>query len=248
MAQVAQTTEDARQKLKQAVAPAPTRRTRARLFQAYVLVASATFVTLAVLAHTIAYFQLDLTITRLVQSYHGEWFTGLMYALSWIGFSPQCYYIGVVIVAVMFAAGLQWEGVCLAFTMIDTLIGVAIKEIVFRPRPSPDLVHVLSELNSPAFPSGHVLMIVGFGGFLAFLAFTLLKPSPARTILLVVLCAVIALMGLSRIALGQHWFSDVMGAYLLGSLWLALSIRLYRWGKPRFFVHQPVAPDPSGKS
>src|SRR5262245_46842021 len=182
MAQVAQPTEEARRKLKQAVASAATRRTRARLFQAYVLVASATFVTLAVLAHTTAYFQLDLTITRFVQSYHGEWFAGLMYALSWVGFAPQCYYIGTVIVTAMFVAGLRWEAVCLAFTMIDTLIGIAIKEIVFRPRPSPDLVHVLRELNSPAFPSGHVLMIVGFGGFLAFLVFTLLKPSLARTI------------------------------------------------------------------
>jgi undecaprenyl-diphosphatase len=51
------------------------------------------------------------------------------------------------------------------------------------------------------------------------------------------------MMGLSRIYQGQHWFSDVMGAYLLGSLWLALTIWIYRWGKPRFFVHQPVAPE-----
>jgi undecaprenyl-diphosphatase len=48
-------------------------------------------------------------------------------------------------------------------------------------------------------------------------------------------------MGPSRIYLGQHWFSDVMGAYVLGSLWLLLSIRVYRWGKPRFFRDQPVA-------
>jgi membrane-associated phospholipid phosphatase len=57
------------------------------------------------------------------------------------------------------------------------------------------------------------------------------------------------MMGLSRIYQGQHWFSDVMGAYLLGSLWLALTIRLYRWGKPRYFVDQPVAPEaPAAKS
>jgi membrane-associated phospholipid phosphatase len=60
--------------------------------------------------------------------------------------------------------------------------------------------------------------------------------------LLVALSLLIALMGPSRIYLGQHWFSDVMGAYLFGSLWLALTIRFYRWGKRRYFVHQPVAP------
>jgi membrane-associated phospholipid phosphatase len=51
------------------------------------------------------------------------------------------------------------------------------------------------------------------------------------------------LMGLSRIYQGQHWFSDVAGAYLLATLWLALVVRVYRWGKTRFFVHQPVAPE-----
>ena len=71
----------------------------------------------------------------------------------------------------------------------------------------------------------------------------LAPPSWERTTLLVAFALLILFMGLSRIYQGQHWFSDVAGAYLLGSLWLALTIRLYRWGKPRFFAHQPVAPE-----
>jgi len=35
----------------------------------------------------------------------------------------------------------------------------------------------------------------------------------------------------------------VLGAYLLGSIWLAVVIAIYRWGKTRFFVTQPVAPE-----
>ena len=96
-------------------------------------------------------------------------------------------------------------------------------------------------MNSSGFPSGHVLSTTAFAGFLVFLSFTLLKPSATRTALLVVLCLLIALMSVSRIYLGQHWFSDVMGAYLFGSLWLMLTIHFYRWGKTRYFVHQPVA-------
>jgi undecaprenyl-diphosphatase len=52
----------------------------------------------------------------------------------------------------------------------------------------------------------------------------------------------IALVGVSRVYLGEHWPSDVIGAYLLGTLWLALTIYIYRKGKPHFFVHQPPAP------
>jgi undecaprenyl-diphosphatase len=66
--------------------------------------------------------------------------------------------------------------------------------------------------------------------------------------------AMIALIGPSRIYLGQHWASDVLGAYLLGTLTLVANIAFYRWGKSRFFVakKQPVktteSPAPAKKS
>ena len=126
-------------------------------------------------------------------------------------------------------------------------VGTLVKLVVYRPRPSADLVHVFSQLPSSGFPSGHVLAFTAFGGFLAFLVYTLLKPSWGRTALLAASAMLVLLMGLSRIYQGQHWFSDVMGAYLLGSMWLALSIWLYRWGKLRFFTHQPVAPETPGR-
>jgi undecaprenyl-diphosphatase len=85
-------------------------------------------------------------------------------------------------------------------------------------------------------------MATAFFGFLTFLGYTLLKKSPWRSVLLGLFALFIVLMGLSRIYLGHHWFSDVMGAYLFGSLWLAGTIRFYRWGKTRYFVTQPVAP------
>ena len=49
------------------------------------------------------------------------------------------------------------------------------------------------------------------------------------------------LVGLSHIYTGEHWAGDVLGAYLLGSLTLVGILQLYRWGKLRFFLHQPVA-------
>jgi membrane-associated phospholipid phosphatase len=58
----------------------------------------------------------------------------------------------------------------------------------------------------------------------------------------------VLLIGPSRIYVGQHWASDVLGAYLLGTVWLSLSIRIYRWGKPRYFVNQPVATEKPVKS
>lgn len=40
-------------------------------------------------------------------------------------------------------------------------------------------------------------------------------------------------IGLARVHAGAHWPSDVLGGYLLGLLWLALTIHLYRWARQR---------------
>jgi undecaprenyl-diphosphatase len=143
----------------------------------------------------------------------------------------------------LFLTGLKWESLSTIIAAGAIPVGTVIKLVVYRPRPSADLVHVIKQLPTSGFPSGHVLAFTGVGGFLAFLVFSLLKPSWERTTLLVGFALLILLMGVSRIYEGQHWFSDVMGAYLFGSLWLALTIKIYRWGKPRFFRDQPVAPE-----
>jgi undecaprenyl-diphosphatase len=85
------------------------------------------------------------------------------------------------------------------------------------------------------------MFYLGFFGFIWFLAFSLLKPSLKRSLPLVVFGGLIVLIGVSRIYLGEHWASDVLGSYLLGSLTLVVIIQFYLWGKTRFFVHQPVA-------
>ena len=226
-----------------AIAARPTRRARAAAFQAYVLGASVAFVALAVAAHYVPYFGLDLRITRAVQSLHVGVLDAVLRALTWAGFVPQVDVIGTLLFLTLFLFGLRWEAVGVLFAYGITFVGMVVKLLVVRPRPSADLVYVMSQLDSTAFPSGHVLAATSVCGYLAFLAYTLLKPSARRTALIGVALAIVPLMGVSRIYLGQHWFSDVMGAYLLASLWLALTIRFYRWGKPRFFRRQPVAPE-----
>lgn len=211
-----------------AIETKPARSYRARLFQIYVLIASAAFIALAVVAHFVPYFRIDLAITRAIQSYHGILFDRIMRAESWIGFTPQSYMIGAAIVIAIFLAGLRPEAVAAGFAGLVSTVGASIKLLVYRPRPSADLVHVFRQLTDSGFPSGHVLTASAFGGFLGFLAYTLLKRSWERTALLIALGFGILLMGPSRIYMGQHWFSDTMGAYVLGSLWLALSIKLYR--------------------
>lgn len=200
------------------------------------------FLILAVLAHTFAYFTFDVTITREVQEFRAGWFDVLMRGLSWIGFTPQVTVICLAVFVIRYASGLKWETVVIFASAVGiSVLGSGIKLVVDRPRPSADLVSVVSQLSDLSFPSGHVLFFTTFFGFLFFLAWTLLEHPWRRTLLLLIFGGMIALIGVSRIYAGQHWASDVIAAYLLGSVWLALSVYLYRWGKQRFFVRQPVA-------
>ncbi len=60
--------------------------------------------------------------------------------------------------------------------------------------------------------------ISAFFGFIWFLAFSLMKPSMKRGVLLVFFGSLVLLIGISRIYVGEHWVSDVVGAYLLATL------------------------------
>ena len=102
--------------------------------------------------------------------------------------------------------------------VFSTAVNVLVKDLIQRPRPTAAVVHVLDTINSYSFPSGHVMFYLGFFGFIWFLAFSLLKPSLKRGLLLVFFSSLVVLIGISRIYVGEHWASDVLGSYLLGTL------------------------------
>ena len=234
----------AQQAAKQEVTSPPRREYRTYLFLVGLFAVVGAFTTLTILVKITPSFPIDLQITHTLQSITSPVFAAFMSLISWPGFSPQSFIIPLIIVVALYLLGFHWEAVSGLFaTIVPPLVNVAVKDYIRRPRPTVDLVHVFGVLNSFSFPSGHVMYYVGFFGFLWFLAYTLLKRSWLRTSLLVFLGIFIALVGMSRIYLGQHWASDVLGAYLLGTLTLLVNIWFYRWGKKRFFVRQPVAPE-----
>lgn len=241
--------EGAHKAARAATVPAPVRRYRAMLFLVLLLIITAAFAVLTFLVKTTPSFPLDLQITLGIQSINIPVFGGLMTAVSWLGFSPQSVIITALIILLILGFGLQWEALAaLIAALLSIGINVLVKDLIQRPRPAAALVHVLATLNDYSFPSGHVMFYTGFYGFIVFLSFTLLKPSLKRTLLLVFFGLLVLLVGVSRIYVGEHWASDVLGAYLLGTLTLVAFIQLYRWGKPRFFVHQPVAKAESSKA
>jgi len=235
-------TDAAQQAARAESEPAPVRRYRAFLFKVALVTVAGAFAVLTFLVKTMPTFAVDLQITRTIQLINIPAFGLLMSLVSWPGFSPQSMIITGLIILLIYGSGLHWEAVMsLIAVVFSTAINLLVKDLIQRPRPTAGLVNVVATLNSYSFPSGHVMFYLGFLGFIWFLAFSLLKPSLKRSLTLVLFGVLIVLVGISRIYLGEHWASDVLGSYLLGSLTLVVMIQFYLWGKTRFFVHQPVA-------
>ena len=99
------------------------------------------------------------------------------------------------------------------------------KIAVRRARPPEAAVDVLSY----AFPSAHATLAVSLYGVLAYVWIRGSRSWPARVNVFFLWLLLGLLVGASRIVLGVHYLSDVLGGYLLGGLWLLVAVVWSEW-------------------
>ena len=135
-------------------------------------------------------------------------------------------WIGVLIIAALAAGGLllrrrRREALVLLALMISERPLVELLKTLFdRARPDPH-GHAVA-VHSMAFPSGHSANAMALGLGLALIA----APARWRLSALVAGLAFAAAVGLSRLVLGVHWPSDVLGGWAFGAAWTLLLVRL----------------------
>jgi undecaprenyl-diphosphatase len=180
---------------------------------------------LCYLARQLPYFAGDISLSLWLQSIEIPFFKPTMQVAShWATAS---------ILVVLISVGLWILKKRLEVIFIASLTSAAglaswlLKELVSRPRPSGELVQLSSESLGLSFPSGHATLALVFCGFLFYLAPRLVKQPVVRGLLRSLLIILILLIGLSRIYLGVHWASDVVGGLFLGGLLLYPAIVLY---------------------
>ncbi len=101
-------------------------------------------------------------------------------------------------------------------------------------RPRPDLVPHGMTVYTASFPSGHAMMTAVVYLTLAALLARSESRKPLKAFLLLLAVSVTLLVGVSRVYLGVHWPSDVLGGWMIGSAWAAgcwsLAVILQRRG------------------
>jgi membrane-associated phospholipid phosphatase len=100
------------------------------------------------------------------------------------------------------------------------LLNVGLKILFARARPHLD--NPILVLHTFSFPSGHTMLATVFYGTLCVLTFSRRSDWKVRAVSLLLAFVMIALVGFSRMYLGVHYLSDVLGAIMEGVAWLGL--------------------------
>ncbi|MDO5696890.1 MAG: bifunctional DedA family/phosphatase PAP2 family protein [Dermatophilus congolensis] len=160
--------------------------------------------------------RLDPTVTAGAISERTPVLTAFAQAFTFLGSTA-----GVVLVTVVVIGWLLWRRRCahagvFAATMVASAgLTVLLKDLVARLRPPA--VDVLGDpATSFAFPSGHTLNSTVLFGLIAGLALMQVRSTAARVGIVLTWLAASVAVGLSRVYLGYHWMTDVMGGWSIG--------------------------------
>ncbi|MET0394136.1 MAG: phosphatase PAP2 family protein [Chitinophagaceae bacterium] len=137
----------------------------------------------------------------------------------------------------------SWLSIRVAAIALSSLaLMFLLKHLFRRKRPLPPLLQAARGLS---FPSGHAIMAVTFYGLLMYIVAHTVPVGWLRWLSTVLLALLIVLIGFSRIYLRVHYASDVLAGFIIGLLWLFISLavmqRVEQFLKERVQTTMPAA-------
>lgn len=170
----------------------------------------------------------DLLVSQELQEDPNAILDVLMKGFSWLG----TVYVAAIMVVMFSLIFFVFRYVKEAFFVLSCLLsgGVSyvLKTLIDRPRPTTDFVRIVEETHYQSFPSGHVLFYTAFFGTLMVIAISSSILKLSWKIIISSICAAMIILGaISRIYLGAHWFTDVIGGFIVGVLFVMFTGSVY---------------------
>jgi undecaprenyl-diphosphatase len=169
----------------------------------------------------------DTNTAEYLQSLNSPLLTNIMKFFTFIGSGTVIAII--VILAIIFLYRVlkhRSELILLIGVVIGSgLLNLVLKIIFHRARPT---INRLIEESGFSFPSGHSMAAFTLYGILTFLLWKHISSNRGRGLLIIISVLMITMIGISRIYLGVHYPSDVLGGFLASSTWLIFSIWTYQ--------------------
>jgi undecaprenyl-diphosphatase len=180
------------------------------------------------LVRTRAMLQFDLRVTRYLQKSGNPFWNVVNKWLTFMGNSTTSILLALGVLAVAYAMGTTRAGIYAVATLVAHPINVVLKNIFDRKRPGEDEVQIFPGPRwGFSYPSGHAMISTAFYGFVAVLIWLHVVPMPTRLALMAPFILLPPLIATSRVYLGAHWLSDVVGGMTGGMIIVVILAALY---------------------
>jgi undecaprenyl-diphosphatase len=168
----------------------------------------------------------DLPVIRFVQGWEGPSLTQTMLFLSFIGGTKGAVPISIVMMLILFIFfGHRRELLLFLWSVLGSyLLNKLLKWLFHRDRP--DIHRIVTE-EGFSFPSGHAMQAFAMYATLTYLLWRHIPSQFGRGLLLAFSALIMLAIGTSRVYLGVHYPSDVLGSYAASAAWLFFSLFLF---------------------
>jgi len=163
----------------------------------------------------------DIGVSRFILQFRNPLLTDVMNFISFLG-SAEFMVPVAILVIVLIISRYRHEAILFTITMfIGVLINYILKLIFKRPRPD---IAPLFFPHTYSFPSGHAMNSFVFYALIAFYVFRFTRDKKISYMVSFVAILLIFLIGISRIYLGVHYPTDILGGFLAGFWWFVTII------------------------
>lgn len=171
----------------------------------------------------------DVGISHFVQQFRSPTLDTVMIIISAFGNLAIASACVIITALLFFLFKYKREAAFIMAISLTGLVTLSLKRLFNRPRPTDEHVTLIETYKNHSFPSGHTLSYVVFFGFLIILMKNLKSiPATLRNIVTGFSVIMFIIGPVSRIYLGAHWFTDILGGMLIGLSCLLVLTHFYK--------------------